>query len=191
MPGQLYRGKDVVVYITTEDPTYGISKTGGGDLSADNSSPDFIAERGASLAAATRLTNVVGLSFEPTRDKETIEYLGRNLDDYITNRDKAEITINLLQLDHAWAALHRNADGGIDGTALNELDEIKEATHGYRIFIQVRGSELVYTFRNCCIRNHKSVVGANKTNQDQITFDSSLWEVGTDGYFTATSESEL
>jgi hypothetical protein len=193
MPGLFYRGKDVKIWISTEDPTYGIVKSGGGDIVVTTSaSATTVAVLPAgSHTFSTELTNVVGLTFDPTKEKETIEYLGRNLDDYIHVRDMAEIQITKLQDSHAFAALGRYADGGVDGAALNEVDEIKRATHGYRIFIQVKGSELIYTFRNACVVSHQSMVGANKTNNDVLIFRSPLWENASTAYLTATTNGEL
>ena len=193
MPGKFYRGKDVKIWISTEDSTNGISKTGGGDIAAVTSaSANLIAVRSAgSHTFSTELTNVVGLTFDPTKEKEHIEYLGRNLDDDIYVLDMAEIQITKLQDGHGFAALGREADGGVDGAALNEADEIKTATHGYRIFIQVKGSELIYTFRNACIVSHQTSVGPNKTNNDVLVFRSPLWENGSAAYLTATTAGEL
>jgi hypothetical protein len=209
-----YRGPDVEVFISTEDSLYGISQSGE-TLSAESWSgasliSNFVVPplktnsswkgsetdvTGTDPARALAITDLEGVDVTTEKEREDIDFLGRNVQDHIKIRKRAEFTITKKMDSNAWALIYDQADAGVTGSGLNEATDQTETNSSYRVFLKLSSDtgsgHMWVTGRNMTYTLHKITPTAIRTTVEALTFAGNLYEMGYDPYETPTSASDL
>jgi len=208
-----FRGKDVELYVSTENSSYGISQSGddaaaqawgGASLIADfiiaplKTDSGWVGTEtdatGSFPARATAFDSVEGIELNPDAEREDIDLLGRKVQDSIRLRQIFEVTVVRKMSGPAWALIYNQADKGLDSSnALNPADDETSADSGFRLFVKVANTDdsLWFTGRNCTMTKYSISTPPVKTVFESLTFRSNLYDVGTQSYTTATTDSEL
>ena|SRR3990170_442179 len=193
-------GKDVRVFISTEDPTYGISQSGS-TMSAESWSAtsllsDFIIPplktnaawagteadvTGSQPARAREITSIDGCDPLLDKQREDIDFLGRTLTDHIAIRTDGEVTVTKKMDSNEWSILYALADMGVTGSGLNPATQQTVTNSGFRVFIRLSsgtGSGHTWiSYRNATFAGHKVTPGSAKVTVEQLKFESNLYNV--------------
>jgi len=185
-------GRDVSVYITTEDP-----RSGGSNIDIDAAGSITIANGGAAsstaatLAAGTlsgtldddvtvgdaqALANLTGVDLSIGAMDEDISYFGKRS---ITKAEiKKETTVSLTRkkINNHWDVLFNTFRYGCSGgVELTGLEEVGIGT-GYRIHVELNPSSStapygdVFSVKGACIQSHTTSVNADGVQEETIEF---------------------
>lgn len=215
-----FRGRDVEVFISTEDSTYGISASGVSDVDVaawtDSASliSDYIVpplktdadwigtetdETGSAPARGKFILDLESLDLEVDKEREDIDFLGRVVTDHITVRKKCEITVNRKMDTNEWGVLYDKADAALTGSggsqAINEAIDQTTTNSGFRLFIKISPStgsnEFWYSCRNLTFTKHKVTPTPAKTTVEALTFAGNIYDIGGVPSTATTEETEL
>lgn len=213
-----YDGTKVDVYISTEDPDYGISQSGGDMEAVDWTDSSLISHfavpplntetewdgteadvTGSAPARATAIMDVRGVEFNVDKEREDIDYLGRKITDHIKIRKAAEVTINRSTEGNSWAILYDKADAGVTGSgggqAVNESTDQTTTNSGFRVYMNFSAGtgsgHLWYSFRNCTFVSHAVTPTPARVTVEALTFTTNLYDISTVPATASTTEAEL
>jgi hypothetical protein len=212
-----FRGKDVDVFIMTENDAYGISQsseTVAAQAWVTDSSllSDFIVgplktdsvwvgtetdATGSFPVRAVAIPAVEGIDLTVDAEREDADLLGRIVQDKINLRGIFDVTIVKKASNADWALLFNGADAGLTGTgastALNPADDETEPESGFRVVVKLSngGEDLWFTGRNCTYVSYTPTTPAVKTVTEALVFHSNLFDATTQSVIAATTEAEL
>ena len=194
-----YLGSDVDVFMTTEHGTYSVSGgasaatpqsgTESPNIGANDGTPyTSIPDRATGLAAASKISDVIGVDFTPGTRQEEISYMGKNTN--LQAEIKKELILTLTRkvtdntFDNLFNTPARNgvfctsgADSIVNAnkTLHDGLRTSKNQNFGYRLHLRTKqsttdGEGEVITLRNCCITAHTKTLDANNAQEETIEF---------------------
>ena len=189
-----FLGKDVSVKVATEIATYGVEanlETGG----LDTVETPFTGTGATAYCIASDLDGggveqdaVTSVDLSIGAMDEDISYFG------IRSQTKAEIkkettlTITRKKRDGAWDILFNDGRWGVSGSsAFWDGLEMPTTTHGYRLFLEMTGSNStteVVTVLGACIQSHSVTMNTDGTQDETIEFMSYITPVFDDTQYT-------
>ena len=177
-----FLGRDVKVYITTEDTVSGSfagssynGVVGFSDVEGTAGALTFAYPRATATGSMTRVTDVTGVDLSIGAMDEDITYFGLR---QVTKAEiKKETTVSLTRKkgDILWDAIFNN-DGRYGCSGSSGLNGLSEPTinHGYRIHVVLlpSGTNVGDTFsvRGCCVQGHTASVNADGTTEETMEF---------------------
>jgi hypothetical protein len=210
-----YRGPDVEVFISTEDSGYGISQSADilssvawatdsslianyivAPLTTDSAWVGTESDAvGTCPAHATAITDLEGVDTTTEKEREDIDFFGRNIQDHIKIRKRAEFTITKKMDSNAWALIYDQADAGVTGSGLNEATDQTETNSGYRVFVKVSSNtgsgHMWLTGRNMTYTTHKVTPTVARTTVEASTFAGNLYHAKYEPYITVSAATDL
>ena len=190
-----FLGKDVSVKVATEIATYGVEanlETGG----LDTVETPFTGTGATAYCIASDLDGggveqdaVTSVDLSIGAMDEDISYFG------IRSQTKAEIkkettlTITRKKRDATWDILFNDGRWGVSGSsAFWDGLEMPTTTHGYRLFLEMTGSNStteVVTVLGACIQSHSVTMNTDGTQDETIEFMSYITPVFDDTQYTS------
>lgn len=183
-----FLGSDVQVCITTEVSNHSIKITeSSGDYSAAGEGAATptggygINARAAANAvfADDALVDITGVDIGIGAMDEDIDYLGHNTPLKAEIRKNTTVTLTFKRKDVTFDVLYSgDHDGNIarwgttSGTALNTGLEEPTTTYGYRLFIQLKASNEIFTIKNCQMTASNITLSPDGTQEQSIEFTS-------------------
>ena len=171
-----FLGKDVAVYISTEDTVSGsfANVSAGGAVSFDAATGTYQFAGPLSGTTDTQLvaeTNLTGIDLSIGAVDEDITYMGKR---QVTKAEiKKETTVSLTRKksDIGWDGIFNN--GGRQGcSGRSEISSLQEPTvnTGYRVHVVLSGTTDVFSVRGCCVQAHSVSVNADGTSEETMEF---------------------
>ena len=178
-------GKDVDVFITTENSTATYVYTLSGNASAltlATSDPDIIGNPARKLFAsnlsgtlastASGQIDLTGCDISIGATDEDITYVGFR---QVTKAEiKKETTVSLTRKkqDTLWDLIFNSARFGVTGSSPALVPGLEEPTneHGYRIHVQLKDDTECISVPNACITGHTVSVSVDGTADETLEF---------------------
>lgn len=183
-----FLGSDVQVCITTEVSNHSIKITESsgdysvaGEAAATPTGGYGINARAAANAvfADDALVDITGVDIGIGAMDEDIDYLGHNTPLKAEIRKNTTVTLTFKRKDVTFDVLYSgDHDGNIarwgttSGTALNTGLEEPTTTYGYRLFIQLKASNEIFTIKNCQMTASNITLSPDGTQEQSIEFTS-------------------
>ena len=172
-----FLGRDVSVYITTEDTVSGsyagsavAGAVGFNTVSGTAGAKNFAVPL-ASGTGGTAEPNLTGVDLSIGAVDEDITYFGKR---QVTKAEiKKETTISLTRKKEniTWDAFFNNS-GRQGGSGSAEISSLQEPTinTGYRIHVVLSGTTDVFSVRGCCVQAHSVSINADGTSEETMEF---------------------
>ncbi len=195
-----YLGRDVKVWITSEDANQGVKVTSNeAVLSSAESADDFAGRRNdAALDDAYALTDLTGVDLGIGVTDEDVSYIG--LRSVLKAEIKKETTVSLTRKksNNTWdvifngptasgsaidtAILTQGARWGLDldkishgrASPLDHKDAGGSQTYGYRVYVQLRDAVECIAVPNCVITGHTVTLNGDGTTEETMEFSSNV-----------------
>ena len=187
-----FLGRDVAVYITTEDSAastnVNVSSAGAVTFANDSSTAATLAagtlsgtlDDDVTAGDAIALANLTGVDLSIGAMDEDISYFGKRS---ITKTEiKKETTVSLTRKKNNlhWDALFNSARYGCSGgSELTGLTEVG-ICDGYRIHVVLKSSGDVFSVKGSCIQSHSTSVNADGVQEETLEFMSYIKPAVTD-----------
>ena len=170
-----FLGRDVNVYITTEDTTRSVTTSDvTGTAAAGTTTPGahtlfagFLTTAGATSGS---VSDVTGVDLSIGAVDEDITYFGfRN----ITKAEiKKETSVSLTRKksNNSWDAIYQTGRYGANSSGLFEGLEEPTVEHGYRIFVQLKDGTEWIAVPNACVASHTVSFNADGASEETMEF---------------------
>ena len=168
-----YLGKDVAVYLTTENTTIGVTPlttTAGSGSVTTGSTATFAAQLDGT---ATEQTNITSVDLGIGAMDEDITYFGMRT--ALKAEIKKETTLSLTRKksDDDWTLVFDKLRYGLTGTTEDDTSinsGLAEPTveYGYRAFVHLSGSSDVMSVPNCVVQGHSITMNADGTTEETL-----------------------
>lgn len=185
---QYIRGKDCMVFVTTENADAAVDLTGPVAVAADPStftkgiaSCDGVGALGLTAIEADskdRIMDVVGVSYTASGEDETITLLNSAKDRDIPLRDVGEVTITMVGKTHNFAKLNKPEGrfGVIDKTTMHDgLAPYTDST-GYRVYLHFIKEGKTMVFYHCTLPSDGFSEEIDKSSTQTLKFKSNNWK---------------
>jgi hypothetical protein len=185
---QYIRGKDCMVFVTTENADAAVDLTGPTAKAADPStfkggmaSCDGVGALGLTSIDADskdRIMDVVGVSYTASGEDETITLLNSAKDRDIPLRDVGEVTITMVGKSHNFAKLNKPEGrfGVIDETTMHDgLAPYTDST-GYRVYLHFIKEGKTMVFYHCTLPSDGFSEEIDKSSTQTLKFKSNNWK---------------
>ena len=171
-----FLGKDVSVYISTEDTVSAsfanVSAAGAVTFDATTGTYQFAGPlSGTTDTQLVAEANITGVDLSIGAVDEDITYMGKR---QVTKAEiKKETTVSLTRKksDIGWDGIFNN--GGRQGcSGSSEISSLQEPTvnTGYRVHVVLSGTTDVFSVRGCCVQAHSVSVNADGTSEETMEF---------------------
>ena len=183
-----FLGSDVQVCITTEVSNHSIkvSESSGdyavvGEEAAVPTGGFGINARAAANAvfADDALVDITGVDIGIGAMDEDIDYLGHNTPLKAEVRKNTTVTLTFKRKNVVFDVLYTGDKNGniarwgtTSGTALNTGLEEPTTYYGYRLYIQMKGSNEIFTIKNCQMTASNITLSPDGTQEQSIEFTS-------------------
>jgi hypothetical protein len=185
---QYIRGKDCMVFVTTENADAAVDLTGPTAKAADPltftkgvASCDGVGALGLTSIEADskdRIMDVVGVSYTASGEDETITLLNSSKDRDIPLRDVGEVTITMVGKSHNFAKLNKPEGrfGVIDETTMHDgLAPYTDST-GYRVYLHFIKEGKTMVFYHCTLPSDGFSEEIDKSSTQTLKFKSNNWK---------------
>jgi len=170
-----YLGRDVIVALATENSTIGI--TSDNDSSTISASASGTARalgsgsEGAVSGNWPEIPDVTGVDVGIGAMDEDISYFGIRSVTKAEIKKETTVTVTKKKNSSEWDTVFNDARYGVSGAsqAWPGLEE-PSATHGYRVFIQLKSGSEVLSIPNCCVQSHTVSTNADGVTEETIEF---------------------
>jgi len=166
-----YLGRDVGIALATENATIGITSADTMVYSAAASGTACALGSGGAGQISTKveMSDVTGVDIGIGAMDEDISYFGMRSITKAEIKKETTVTITRKKNDSEWDNLFNNARFGVSGasTPWPGLEE-PSATHGYRVFIQLKESGEVLSIPNACVQGHSVTVNADGVTEETL-----------------------
>ncbi len=195
-----YLGKDVSVYFSTENETFGISPATGATSVVTGTTATFACRLQNTGAAVTETeqTDLTSVDLGIGAMDEDITYFGMRT--ALKAEIKKETTLSLTRkksddlYDVVFDKLRYGATGSTptDDTSLNNGLAEPTTEYGYRVYVHLSGTSEVMSIPNCVVQGHSVTMNADGTSEETLEFMSMVSPVVSGAnYVTATEETDL
>ena len=186
-------GKDVEVYMTTEQKYLAVSGTfnvtgmsavsGAADANISTGDKFVIPNRDTGIAAASRLTDVTGIDFSPTTVDETISFMGKNTNLTAEIKKSMVVTITRKVSNACFDYVYNYARDGCYATSgaaasgdaylFDGLTTSNNQSFGYRLHLRFASGSTanvdeVLTIPNCCVTSHSRTMTPDGATEETI-----------------------
>ena len=211
-------GKDVEVYMTTEQKWLAVSGTynvtgmtavsGATDANISTGNLFIIPNRQTGIAAASRLTDVTGIDFSPTTVDETISFMGKNTNLTAEIKKSMVVTITRKVSNACFDYVYNYARDGCYATSgaaasgdaylFDGLTTSNNQSFGYRLHLRFASGSTanvdeVLTIPNCCVTSHSRTMTPDGATEETIELYSYVQPIAsvTSGSIAVTPEANI
>ena len=196
-----YLGRDVKVWITSEDTANGVKVASNAcEHSVAESTDDFAGKRhDDALASTYALADITGVDLGIGVTDEDVSYIG--LRSVLKAEIKKETTVSLTRKksNNTWDVVFNgptatgsaedstiltqgarwglSSVGDLSNGRLSPLDHVgtgSEICYGYRVYVQLKGSVETIAVPNCVITGHTVTLNGDGTTEETMEFMSSV-----------------
>jgi len=168
-----YLGRDVEVALSTENSTIGVTAADTMVYSAAASGTARALGSGAAGAVdlKTLMSDVTAVDIGIGAMDEDITYFGIRSVTKAEIKKETTVSITRKKSSSEFDHLFNNARYGVSGasTPWPGLEE-PSATHGYRIYVQLKESGEVLSIPNACVQAHTVTTNADGVSEETIEF---------------------
>jgi len=171
-----YLGKDVAVYVTTENDTLGVSPD------ADGSSSSVVNTATATFAGqldatATEQTDLTAVDLSIGAMDEDITYFGMRTALKAEIKKETSVTLTRKKSDNIYEGVFDKCRYGVTGVTVDDtalMDGLTEPTveYGYRVYVHLSGTSEVMSIPNCVVASHGVTMSADGTSEETLEFSS-------------------
>ena len=211
-------GKDVEVYMTTEQKWLAVSGTynvtgmtavsGATDANISTGNLFIIPNRQTGIAAASRLTDVTGIDFSPTTVDETVSFMGKNTNLTAEIKKSMVVTITRKVSNACFDYVYNYARDGCYATSgaaasgdaylFDGLTTSNNQSFGYRLHLRFASGSTanvdeVLTIPNCCVTSHSRTMTPDGATEETIELYSYVQPIAsvTSGSIAVTPEANI
>tara|TARA_R100001594_G_scaffold45247_1_gene78031 strand:+ start:2927 stop:3511 length:585 start_codon:yes stop_codon:yes gene_type:complete len=187
-----YLGKDVSVYLETENTTLGVSPV------ADGSATSVVNTATATFAAklagtATEQDNLTSVDLGIGAMDEDITYFGMRTALKAEIKKETTLTLTRKKSDDIWDSVFDKLRYGLSGTSVADtqiIDGLSEPTveYGYRAFVHLSGTSEVMTIPNCVVQSHSVTMNADGTSEETLELMSMVTPLLSGGNYTTETD---
>jgi len=192
-----FLGRDVDVFLTTEDTNGIYVNSGTAAISAGTSAGTDEVIFALPLASGThadgRVTDVTGVDLSIGAIDEDITYFGLRSITKAEIKKETTVTLTTKSSDMVYdAVFNYPARYGVSSSTIFEGLEEPTVKHGYRLHVQLKTGEEVFTVRGACISAHTKTLNADGTTEETLEFMSYVTpKIAQTGTVDAITDSEL
>mgnify|MGYP003148278364 FL=1 len=190
-----YLGKDVSVYLTTENTTLGVSpKIDGSTNVVDSATATFAAKLAGTV---TEVGDVTSLDLSIGAMDEDISYFGQRTALKAEIKKATSLTLTSKKSDFNQEVIWDTIRYGLTGSTVSDasiMSGLAEPTieYGYRAYVHLSGTNEVMTIPNCVVQSHSVSINADGTTEQTLELMSSVTPVISGAnYVTATDPADL
>lgn len=176
-----YLGKDVAVYVTTENDTLGVSPDADGSTSSvvDTATATFA---GQLDATATEQSDLTAVDLSIGAMDEDITYFGMRTALKAEIKKETTVTITKKKSNNIYEGVFDKCRYGVTGTTVSDvslMDGLSEPTveYGYRVYVHLSGTSEVMSIPNCVVAGHTVSINADGTTDETLEFTSMVTPV--------------
>ena len=211
-------GKDVEVYMTTEQKYLAVSGTfnvtgmsavsGAADANISTGDKFVIPNRDTGIAAASRLTDVTGIDFSPTTVDETVSFMGKNTNLTAEIKKSMVVTITRKVSNACFDYVYNYARDGCYATSgaaasgdaylFDGLTTSNNQSFGYRLHLRFASGttanvDEILTIPNCCVTSHSRTMTPDGATEETIELYSYVQPIAsvTSGSIAVTPEANI
>ena len=183
-----YLGKDVAVYVTTENDTLAVSPD------ADGSSASVFASATGTFAGkldgtATEQSDLTAVDLSIGAMDEDITYFGMRTALKAEIKKETTVTITKKKSNNIYEGVFDKCRYGVTGTTANDtslMDGLSEPTvgYGYRVYVHLSGTSEVMSIPNCVVGAHTVSINADGTTDETLEFTSMVTPVVSGANYT-------
>ena len=190
-----YLGKDVSVYLTTENTTLGVTpKIDGSTNVVDSATATFAAKLAGTV---TEVADVTSIDLGIGSMDEDIAYFGQRT--ALKAEIKKETTLSLTskKSDFNQEVIWDTIRYGLTGSTVSDasiMSGLAEPTveYGYRAYVHLSGTSEVMTIPNCVVQSHSVSINPDGTTEQTLELMSSVTPVISGAnYVAATDPTDL
>ena len=168
-----YLGKDVSVFLTTENTTLGVSpvytSAGAGSV-VNTATAAFAAKLAGTVTEQSDLT-AVDLSIGAM--DEDITYFGMRTALKAEIKKETTLTLTRKKSNELYEIVYDKIRYGLTGTSVTDsslMDGLEQPTleYGYRAYVHLSGTSEVMTIPNCVVTSHGVTINADGTTDETI-----------------------
>lgn len=176
-----FLGRDMNAYITTES-TLGLHFSGTTATTVGTGAAGYttFAEALASgiVTAGTHdlfgnlVVDLTGCDLSIGAVDEDVTYFGLRSVQKVEAKKETTVTLTRKKIDLSWDLVYNNGyRWGISGSA-DPWDGLEEptATHGYRLFLELKNGVEVFSIPNCCVQGHSVTLNVDGTAEETLEF---------------------
>ena len=190
-----YLGKDVSVYLTTENTTLGVSpKIDGSTNVVDSATATFAAKLAGTV---TEVGDVTSLDLSIGAMDEDISYFGQRTALKAEIKKATSLTLTSKKSDFNQEVIWDTIRYGLTGSTVSDasiMSGLAEPTkeYGYRAYVHLSGTNEVMTIPNCVVQSHSVSINADGTTEQTLELMSSVTPVISGAnYVDATDPADL
>ena len=186
-------GKDVDIFMTTEQRHLGVSGTfnvagmlpihSGSDVNISTGNFFVIPNRATGIAGSSKITDVTGIDFSPTTVDETISFMGKNTNLTAEIKKSMVITITRKVSNACFDYVYNYARDGCYATSgaaeagdaylFDGLTTSNNQSFGYRLHLRFASGNTgnvdeVMTISNCCVTAHSRTMTPDGATEETI-----------------------
>ena len=176
-----YLGKDVAVYVTTENDTLAVSPD------ADGSSASVFGSATGTFAGkldgtATEQSDLTAVDLAIGAMDEDITYFGLRTALKAEIKKETTVTITKKKSNNIYEGVFDKCRYGVTGTTTDDtslMDGLSEPTveYGYRVYVHLSGTSEVMSIPNCVVAGHTVSINADGTTDETLEFTSMVTPV--------------
>tara|TARA_R100000995_G_C3471890_1_gene118774 strand:+ start:426 stop:1019 length:594 start_codon:yes stop_codon:yes gene_type:complete len=194
-----YLGKDVSVYLSTENSTLGVSPATGSTSVVNTSTATFAVklQDGGSAVTETEQSDLTAVDLSIGALDEDITYFGMRTALKAEIKKETTLTLTRKKSDPLYEYVFDKLRYGLSGTSVNDTsinDGLSEPTveYGYRAYVHLSGTSEVMTIPNCVVSAHTVSLSADGTTEETLELTSMVTPVISGAnYVTATLPANL
>ena len=186
-----YLGKDVSVYLTTENTTLGVSpKIDGTTNVVDSATATFAAKLAGTV---TQVADVTSIDLGIGSMDEDIAYFGQRTALKAEIKKETTLSLSTKKSDFNQEVIWDTIRYGLTGSTVSDasiMSGLAEPTveYGYRAYVHLSGTSEVMTIPNCVVQSHSVSINPDGTTEETLEFSSSVTPVISGANYTAATD---
>lgn len=187
-----YLGKDVSVFLTTENDTLGVSPDADGSSTSvvDTTTATFA---GQLDATATEQSDLTAVDLSIGAMDEDITYFGMRTALKAEIKKETTVTITRKKSDNIYEGVFDKCRYGVTGVTVSDaslMDGLSEPTveYGYRVYVHLSGTSEVMSIPNCVVGAHTVSINADGTTDETLEFTSMVTPVISGANYTGNTD---
>lgn len=185
-----YLGKDVAVYLTTENDTLGVTPVDDGSTSVVDTATATFA--GQLDATATEQSDLTAVDLSIGAMDEDITYFGMRTALKAEIKKETSVTLSRKKSNPDYEFVFDKCRYGVTGTTVDDtalMDGLSEPTveYGYRVYVHLSGTSEVMSIPNCVVAGHTVSMNADGTSEETIEFSSMVTPIISGANYTGNT----
>ena len=194
-----YLGKDVSVYLSTENEAIGVSPATGSTSVVNGATATFAVklQNTGSAVTETEQSDLTAVDLSIGAMDEDITYFGMRTALKAEIKKETTLTLTRKKSDPLYEYVFDKLRYGLTGNTANDTsinDGLSEPTveYGYRAYVHLSGTSEVMTIPNCVVASHSVSINADGTTDETLELTSMVTPVVSGAnYVAATAPANL